>query len=1090
MVLAAAALGLWTSLAAGAAPRTFYVVPNGNDANPGSQAQPLATLTGARDAIRNLAKAGPLPAGGIVVELAPGTYRMAHALELQSQDSGTAESPIVYRAAKRGTAILTGGAVLDDWHTVTDPEVIKRIDPTARGTVVWTNIDRQMLDELPGFANGGCGYAGKPEYPVALYQDQQRLPLARWPNEGFVKVGECIGASDIAGHEGRTFRDGIFRFDDSRMARWIGEPDLWFNGLWFHPWADEKIRLKKLDLAEKTISLANGHVFGFKKGQEFYAFNAISEIDRPGEWAIDRTGRRLYLWPAAALKKHPPVLACCESLVMGNRVAHVTFDGLVFEACRKTAIMLTNSTAVTVVASTIRHTGSWGVSLGGGQQGAVIGCDLYDLGEGGVGATGGDRTTLVPGKHLIENNHIHHFGRIVSCYRPGAAVYGVGNSIRHNLIYQSDHQAIFFDGNDHLIEYNIVHDVCLHTSDAGPLYACTRDWTKRGTVIRNNLFHAAGEGVDACGCRGIYLDDFTSGVTVTGNIVSQADAGINLGGGKDNMVTNNIAVNCATSVSLDSRGIDSFARPSAALGTGSPCYKILVRPLYRSELWTSRYPALLAPLNMDPIEAQNAHGNTIVDNLGAGSGAVRVQNAAHVMKTCKVDDNPTIGDDPGFVSYRNLDFRLRPDAPVFKLLPRFKPTEFEKMGLYNDPHRASPAVKFGSDVTPCQPILSPKDRERDKIARVFRVTRAAGSLEPAYDKPVSRVERGRDGTAAKRASGVAILLDGDTLLAVVNNPVDPVKPLSRGRSWGQDDGVELALAPVRGPGRQDVGKPFVLRGFAGGSCESSTAGGQSASDAARFGQAVQYSARVLRPGNWLAQWRIPLAAMGYDPKITHGPILAQITVFRSADRSWTVWAGRPSRNTWDVEGAWALWLEPLGELAFLPGAKPSVARVAVTWGPAKIPLQAGPGAENPGWARPPESRVEAQFGTVLADGWSSYGFEFTPTQDGLVTMELMGAQGVPPVWTYYDAFVVEGADFVNGDFETLAANGKPIGWRLPTAPGLASVLIDRASLAASGTHCVMASHDYRVTQSFRVRQGQKVTVRLRARGVLFDGTSE
>jgi hypothetical protein len=38
----------------------LYVAPSGNDANPGTQDQPFATLTGARDAIRQLTIQCPL----------------------------------------------------------------------------------------------------------------------------------------------------------------------------------------------------------------------------------------------------------------------------------------------------------------------------------------------------------------------------------------------------------------------------------------------------------------------------------------------------------------------------------------------------------------------------------------------------------------------------------------------------------------------------------------------------------------------------------------------------------------------------------------------------------------------------------------------------------------------------------------------------------------------------------------------------------------------------------------------------------------------------------------------------------------------
>ena len=143
-----------------------------------------------------------MPAGGVTVVAAPGIYSLAAPLELQAQDSGTEQSPIVYRAAQRGTAVISGGIAMSEWQLVSDPEILKRLDPAARGAVVWTNVDRVLIDELPGFSNGGCGFVGKPEYPVALYQDQQRLPIARWPNEGFVTMGECLGNSVIAGTRG------------------------------------------------------------------------------------------------------------------------------------------------------------------------------------------------------------------------------------------------------------------------------------------------------------------------------------------------------------------------------------------------------------------------------------------------------------------------------------------------------------------------------------------------------------------------------------------------------------------------------------------------------------------------------------------------------------------------------------------------------------------------------------------------------------------------------------------------------------------------------------------------------------------------
>ena len=238
-----------------------------------------------------------------------------------------------------------------------------------------------------------------------------------------------------------------------------------------------------------------------------------------------------------------------------------------------------------------------------------------------------------------------------STYRPGAALYGVGNRLRHNLIYQAQHQAIAFSGNDHIIEYNIAHDICLHSSDAGAIYACERNWTRRGTIIRHNLFHALGQGLDACGCRAIYLDDYTSGVKVESNIVTLNDCGLNFGGGRDLIVEYNLALNCVRSLNLASRGIETFAKAHAQKGRESNLFSHLLKEekMFRAEPWSTRYPTMLKPLdNPDAVDAHNAHYNQIRHNVNIGGGELTVNNAKKVMRTCKVEDNIDFYKDPGF----------------------------------------------------------------------------------------------------------------------------------------------------------------------------------------------------------------------------------------------------------------------------------------------------------------------------------------------------------------------------------------------------------------------------------------------------------
>jgi hypothetical protein len=50
-------------------------------------------------------------------------------------------------------------------------------------------------------------------------------------------------------------------------------------------------------------------------------------------------------------------------------------------------------------------------------------------------------------------------------------------------------------------------------------------------------------------------------------------------------------------------------------------------------------------------------------------------------------DNWVTKEDPGFVNMANKDFRLKPDAKAYKMIPGFEPVPFEKMGIYKDVYR-------------------------------------------------------------------------------------------------------------------------------------------------------------------------------------------------------------------------------------------------------------------------------------------------------------------------------------------------------------------------------------------------------------------
>ena len=84
----------------------IYVSADGNDANPGTPAQPLATVQAAQTNVRALIAAGLSEPVDVIIR--GGTYYLDSPLELRPEDSGSAAFPITWRAASTSESCRAG----------------------------------------------------------------------------------------------------------------------------------------------------------------------------------------------------------------------------------------------------------------------------------------------------------------------------------------------------------------------------------------------------------------------------------------------------------------------------------------------------------------------------------------------------------------------------------------------------------------------------------------------------------------------------------------------------------------------------------------------------------------------------------------------------------------------------------------------------------------------------------------------------------------------------------------------------------------------------------------------------------------------
>jgi hypothetical protein len=576
-----------------------------------------------------------------------------------------------------------------------------------------------------------------------------------------------------------------------------------------------------------------------------------------------------------------------------QKTAHVTLRGLTFECCQGTALSLNDVEGVQVAGCVIRNTGAWGVGLSGKDSG-VVGCDLYNLADGGVSMSGGVRNTLTPGNLYVDNCHLFKFGRWNPICKPGVQVDGVGNRVTHNLFNDAPHMAIMWGGNDHLFEYNEFHSVVYGANDAGIMYAGYNP-AMRGHIIRYNYFHHV-YGFHDQGCNGVYLDDMFCSATLYGNVFYKVPRAAFIGGGHDNVVDNNIFVDCQPALHVDAR----------MMGWASDSVGIMKQRLeevpYKEEPWRSRYPQLLTYLDGNYAQPR---GNLVTHNICWGGSWDEIEGKAR--PGVKLENN-LVGVDPLFVDAAKGDFRLKPASPAWKL--GFQRIPIEKIGLYASPLRASWPV-----TTTVRPPYKPQAAAANPGLTVrhpgptFAVPRTSaqinvdGKLEAAEwggldPKRAMRLAQGLEEEPVSPPSSAWLAHDGTHLLVAVSNEVNPDQPLRMGDTWGSDDAVELAFRnPDIGPGAPLL----ILRGYPSGHFVSSDEAGAPPEAVKKAAEGVLYAAQVVDKSHWTAEWSIPLASLGIDPKKTH-KFAFSLTVRKSAGPEWVLWVGT-HHATWNTNNA-------------------------------------------------------------------------------------------------------------------------------------------------------------------------------------------
>jgi len=673
----------------------LFVSPTGSDADPGSKPKPFATLERARDAVRELKRAGRLQKSGLTVWLREGDFLRTNALELTAADSGAAVGPVVWRAYSNERVRLLGGRALTGFQPVRNAAVLARLDQAAQGHVLQLDLRALGITNYGEMKSRGFGRPTTPAH-CELFFAGRPMTLARWPNEGaWEKLAGFPPGSGKGDDHGGAIGDlpGGFLYSGERPRRWRDTSDLWVHGFWAWDWANSYERVTTLDLDQHLIKTAPAHgLYGFRAGQRFYYLNLLEELDQPGEWFLERKTGMLYFWPPGPLDSGETVLSLLDQpLIKLTDATHVTVRGLVLEATRGSGVEISGGAGNRIVGCLLRNLGNLGVVINGDTNHGVVSSDLFDTGDGGVSLSGGDRQTLTPGGHFVENCHFQRQARWSRCYAPAVLLSGVGHRVSHNLMHDHPHCAILFTGNDHLIEFNDIHHIALETGDVGAIYT-GRDFSFRGNRIRHNYIHETG-GV-GMGSMGVYMDDCVSGAEVFGNVFHKVHWAMFIGGGRDHRVENNLFVDCDPAVRADGRGLDS-----------SPVWRDMVDNYMRQQL--AAVPAALYCERYPAMKALDAYYGPPGGPAIVGAAFKGVPPAGNVIAR-----NVCVG--------KWLDIGWNGKPEMFEVRDNFITTDRKRVGEAAEGFRLpkdSPAWKFGFQPIPFDQIGPRPDVDRKRLAK-------------------------------------------------------------------------------------------------------------------------------------------------------------------------------------------------------------------------------------------------------------------------------------------------------------------------------------------------------------------------------------
>ncbi|WP_144127859.1 ricin-type beta-trefoil lectin domain protein [Catellatospora sichuanensis] len=566
----------YQSPASAATQATYYVAPDGNDANPGTITAPWRTVQRARDAVRTV---NASMTGDIYVYLRGGRYPVSSAIEFGAGDSGTNGYRVVYAAYANETPVLDGGVQVTGWTQHSGNIWKAPLDRANKLRALYVN-DKRAFMAAKTISSAGCHgtynvTAGQASW---AWESGSQCDGARYSAADFPAIAR--NQDDIEIETGTTWTTAI-----------VGVRQVTTDG-------SNRVALFQQPGAAIAQGAFNGNA---QVGGSHKVMNAYEFLDTPGEFHFDKTSRTLYYYKSSSENMATATVFAPNNVTTALRIAgtstgsharNITLSGLTVQhsdwnlfnvagSAFKQAqqgnlgaiayakgnfhvyyyrnvdvtpgiIDIQNADGIVLQRNKIQHTGADGISMVNDVQNTqLVGNFTNDV--AGTAITVGHPQHVFIGDHTstnrekysvqaeglpknieIRNNYLYDSAVLFNGHSPISAYFADTLTVQRNRIEKTPWSGITmgwgwwnFDGSsgsitpnrptttakNNNISFNHIIDTVQRLSDTAPVYTLG---SQPGTTITSNYL----QGVPSGHKYGLHPDEGSAYMTFRDNVLS------------------------------------------------------------------------------------------------------------------------------------------------------------------------------------------------------------------------------------------------------------------------------------------------------------------------------------------------------------------------------------------------------------------------------------------------------------------------------------------------------------------------------------------------------------------------------------------